>query len=51
MADIVDAIRETINTAHELQTREASLRDAVASGDEAAILAAAREFFREEHVE
>ena len=51
MSDITQAIHETVDAAKELRAQEHALRDAVASGDEAAILAAARNYFRGEHVE
>lgn len=51
MSDLAQAIHKTLDAARDLRAQETALRDAVASGDEAAILAAARDYFRGENVE
>jgi hypothetical protein len=46
VSDIAEAIQETLRAAQDMQAKEAALRDAVASGDEPAILAAAYDYVR-----
>jgi hypothetical protein len=50
-SDIVNGIREAVDAARDMRSRETALRDAVDSGDNAAIVAAAITYVRGEYVE